>query len=320
MPRTTPLFGGEVDLFWVELGQPNFTPRKPGYNEWGYTNLHTEVKNNGMPADLPIATWDMLPGYKWPDPYDEARYAPLAERLENPRAEGRYVHMGWFIGLFDTVYRLHWFEDCMMDFHLEPEKMHYITGKVAEFMLAVIDTIAKKFPGRIHGLLLPDDWGGQTSTFMSVEMWDDFFGRHYREIGKHLHDAGIHFWLHSDGRINDLLPVLIDCGLDCINMPSPTVVGIDDIANRFAGKLCFSNGVDIQSTLVTGTDAEIEDEARQLCAKWHTPKGGFIPGDTSNLEPIGARMHARVVAINAFRKYAYGLPPITEQEVARHKW
>jgi len=320
MPRNTPLFGGPTDFFWIELGVPKFTPRKPGYNEWGYTSLKTEIKNNGMPDDLPIATWDMLPDYKWPNPFDEARYAPIAERLKMPQAEGKYVHLGWFMGLFDQVYRLHWFEDCMVDFYLEPEKMHFIIGKVAEFMLAVIDTLAKKFPGHIHGVLLPDDWGGQTSTFMSVAMWDDFFGGHYREIGKRLHDAGMHFWLHTDGRVNDLIPVLIDCGLDCVNLPSPHVVGINEIAERFAGKLCFVNGIDIQATLVTGTDAEIEEEARQLCLKWHTPKGGFIPCDCSNLEPIGANFHARVVGLNALRKYAYGLPPLSEEEVASFKW
>jgi uroporphyrinogen-III decarboxylase len=256
----------------------------------------------------------MLDGYKWPDPTNPERYVKVAERLAMPQAKDKYVHMGWFVGLFDMVYRLHEFEDCMRDFYVEPKKMKYITAKVADFILGAIDTLASKFPGRIHGLLIPDDWGGQDSTFVSIPMWEEFFGPHYRAIGDHLHRAGIHFWLHSDGRVNNLVPVLIDCGLDVINLPSPQVVGIDDIAERFAGKICFFNGVDIQSTLVQGSDAEIDEEARQLAEKWHTPKGGFIPAGGLSSEATGITKHRGLVAVNAFRKYCWGLPPLSEPE------
>jgi len=315
IPSPTRVFGFS-DFHHVDLATPKYTPRKPGYSEWGYTMAHTEIPNNGMPADVPIRTWDMLKDYKWPDPRNPERYATIPARLSMPEAKDKYVHMGWFVGLYDMVYRLHEFEDCMVDFYIEPEKMKFIIGKVAEFIIGAIDALAEKFPGRIHGLLIPDDWGGQESTFMSIPMWEEFFGPHYREIARHLHAAGMHFWLHSDGRINDLLPVLIDCGLDVVNMPSPRVVGIDDVAKRFAGKICFFNGVDIQSTLVKGSDEEIDEEARLLVEKWNTPKGGFIPTGGGKVEAVGATLHRALVAVNAFRKYAWDLPPLTEEELS----
>jgi len=313
IPACTRLFGQE-DFCYVGLDTPDYTPRKPGYAEWGYTMAHTEIPNNGMPADVPIATWDMLDGYRWPDPRNPERYKSIAARLASPEAEGKYVHVGWFIGLYDTVYRLHEFEDCMRDFILEPGRMEFIISKVAEFMVGAIDTLAEKFPGRIHGLLIPDDWGGQDGTFMSIPMWEEFFGGHYKEIASHLHKAGMDFWLHSDGRINDLIPVLIDCGLDVINLPSPRVVGIDEIARRFAGKICFTNGVDIQTTLVSGTDRQIRREARDLVDKWNTPKGGFIPAGGLAYEAGGVSSRRGLVATNAFREYCWDLPPLSEEE------
>jgi len=314
--KTTGLFG-QSDFHYVELDTPRYTPRKPGYTEWGYTMAHSEIPNNGMPADVPIATWEMLDGYRWPDPRNPERYASIARRLASPEAKDKYVHVGWFVGLFDMVYRLHEFEDCMRDFVLEADKMKFIIGKVADFMVGAIDTLAEKFPGRIHGLLVPDDWGGQDSTFVSIPMWREFFAPHYRRIGDHLHEAGMHFWLHSDGRVNELIPVLIECGLDVINLPSPQVVGIDEIAGRFAGKICFTNGVDIQSTLVNGSDEEIEREARELVEKWNTPRGGFIPTGGLEYKASGVTAERGLVAVNAFRKYAWGLPPLTLREAVR---
>lgn len=314
IPSCSPVFGN-LDFFRVSLETPSFTPRKSGYREWGYTMRETEVPNHGMPDDPPIATWDRLDDYRWPDPANEERCRSIGPRLEMPQAEGKYVHMGWFVGLFDMVYRLHGFQNCMVDFIRAPGEMKFIIAKVAEFIVAAIDVLAAKFPGRIHGLLMPDDWGGQQSTFLSVPMWEEFFGGHYRQIARHLHEAGIHFWLHSDGRINDLLDTLIDCGVDVINLPAPRVVGIDEMAQRFAGRICFANGVDIQTTAVTGTDADIEREVHELVLKWNTAKGGFIPGDVGNVEMIGSTPHKRLVAVNAFRQHAWGLAPLSAEEL-----
>jgi len=317
IPSTTPLFG-YYDFHHIQLETPAYTPRKPGYDEWGFTMAHSEIPNNGYPADVPIATWDMLDSYRWPDPHNPERYASVGPSLARPEGRDKYVHMGWFVGLFDMVYRLHEFEDCMRDFYLEPKKMEYIITRVAEFIIAAIDELASRFPGRIHGLLIPDDWGGQDSTFVSVPMWQKFFAPHYRAIAEHLHRAGIHFWLHTDGRINDLIPVLIDSGLDVINLPSSHVVGLEDISRRFRGKLCFFNGVDIQMTLNFGTDAEIEAEARKLVEKWGTPKGGFIPTGSLGYEAGGVSPEKGLVAVNAFRKYCWGLPALTDAELRKY--
>lgn len=314
IPSSSPAFG-RLDFHYISLETPVYTPRKPGYREWGYGMRETEVPNHGMPVDPPIATWDMLADYRWPEAANEERYRSIGPRLDRPEAEGKYIHMGWFVGLFDMVYRLHGFENCMIDFLAERENMKCIIAKVARFILGAIDELARRFPGKIHGLLIPDDWGGQDSTFISVSMWEEFFGGHYRKIARHLHDAGMHFWLHSDGRINDLIETLIDCGVDVLNLPAPRVVGIDEISRRFAGRICFANGVDIQSTGVRGTDSEIEQEVRELLSGWNTPRGGFIPSDMGNLQMIGSTLHRRLVAVNAFRKHAWGLPPLTEEEL-----
>jgi len=316
IPFASRLFG-PPDFFHVDLATPKYTPRKPGYSEWGHTMAHSEIPNNGMPADVAIASWDALDSFKWPDPRNPERYVKIAERLASPLSRDKYVFLGWYVGLFDTVYRLHEFEDCMRDFYLEPDKMKLIIGKVADFMLGGIEMLAEKFPGRIHGVLLPDDWAGQHATFVSIPTWREFFGPHYKAIGDLLHANGMHFWLHSDGRINDLVPVLIECGLDVVNMPSPQVVDIDEIGRRFAGKIAFINGVDIQSTLVHGVPSEIEKEARELVEKWHTPKGGFIPTGGLDSKASGIKEESGLVATNAFRKYCWDLPPLTLEEARK---
>lgn len=310
---------GESDFCYLSLKTPRYTPRVPGAREWGYTMKQSEIPNHGVPADLPIATWEMLEDYAWPDAANPERYDGIGERLDSPAAAGKYAYVSWFVGLYDMVLRLRGWEESMLDFAAEPEKIKYVVARVAEFITTAIDTLAEKFPGRIHGIMIPDDWGGQDATFMSIEMWEEFFGGHYREIARHMHEGGMHFWLHSDGRINALVDTLIECGVDVLNMPSPTVVGIDEVARDFVGRICLANGVDIQTTMISGSDEEIREEARELVEKWGTGRGGFIPSCGMNLSAIGGNAHRWLVAANALREYGWGLPPLTQEEADRYR-
>ena len=69
--------------------------------------------------------------------------------------------------------------------------------------------------------------------------------------------------MHSCGKINELIPSLIESGVNALNMLQPNTDGIEEIGQRFAGKVCFYTCCDIQTTLVNGTDAEIEQEAKR---------------------------------------------------------
>jgi len=113
---------------------------------------------------------------------------------------------------------------------------------------------------------------------------------------------GMHFWLHSCGRINDLIPEFIDLGIDVINLQQPRALGIEDIGNRFRGKICFESLVDIQRTLPHGTPEEIEEEARLLLEHWSTTEGGFILSDYEESAAIEASYEQKKTMFEAFKK------------------
>ena len=58
----------------------------------------------------------------------------------------------------------------------------------------------------------------------------------------------------------------------------PVIVGIDEIARCYAGRICVEACVDVQKTLHQGRDA-IVGETREILAKWQTPTGGLIMSD-----------------------------------------
>ena len=148
-----------------------------------------------------------------------------------------------------------------------------------------------------------DDWGTETAAFISCDMFRDFFSPRYKKIFDACKEAGWDIWMHSCGKINELIPLFIECGLNAINMFQPVTNGIEEIGQRFAGKICFYTCCDIQKTLVTGTNEEIEAEAKKLLNCWGTEKGGFICWDYGYIDDIGSTAEKKQVMYDAFLRY-----------------
>ena len=85
------------------------------------------------------------------------------------------------------------------------------------------------------------------------------------------------FWLHSCGRVTNLIGDFIDTGMDLVSPFQSGTCGYEEVAEKFAGKIAFMTSVDSQSTLTHGTPEQVLAECRRL-DKWRTAHGGLIIG------------------------------------------
>ncbi|MCG3127010.1 MAG: hypothetical protein CHACPFDD_01866 [Phycisphaerae bacterium] len=157
---------------------------------------------------------------------------------------------------------------------------------------------------RIHAAAMADDWGLQDRAFVNLKIFREFFKPRYQAWFNEIKSLGLHTWMHSCGRINDILEELIDVGLEVINPQQPNTVGIDEISRRFRGRVCFESIVDTQSTLPRGTHDEIRQQAHELLDKWGTPRGGYIVSDYNDAEAIGVTLDRRLVMFEAYAEKA----------------
>jgi uroporphyrinogen decarboxylase len=292
---------GVNDTYIVACGfGSSYDTSNPHADEWGCVHEKTDMPNMGQVKRHPIKTMDDLKKHGFPDADDDARYAPVEMVL--PYADDRYV-LGYIDnGPFERLHFLHGFTDSLADMHLDPAMMERLLDIIVEFQLGLIRNYRERFPGKIHGVTTTDDWGTQQSIFMSVDMWRRFFKPRYKRLIDAAHDAGMHFWLHSCGRINELMPEFVDLGLDVINLQQPRALGIEEIGRDFRGKICFESLLDIQRTLPHGTPREMAEEARLLLDHWATPEGGFILSDYDESAAIQASFDQKQLMFEAFKK------------------
>jgi len=286
---------------WNQTGTGDKT-KKETADEWGCVWNRNETKNMGQVKGHPLDDWNKLQGYDFPDPDNPVFWAGMDERAKLLDRD-KYVKTGIFMVLFERLHSLRGFENLMLDFYLEREKIEKLADRIVEFDIGIIRNTSRRFPGLVNGISFSDDWGTEQAAFISVELFDEFFKPRYKKICDACHNEGWHVWLHSCGKVTSLIPSLIDAGVNVFNLQQPRVLGIEHFGKQFCGKACFSSTADIQHTLPFKSIPEITDEARLLMECWGTETGGFIASDYGDSQAIGVTDDVKKALFEAFVKY-----------------
>jgi hypothetical protein len=271
------------------------------YDEWGCVWQRSEVANMGQVTGHPLADWSKYETHPWPDPDAPWYYAGMADRFAG--SEGKYVTTGIFMLLFERMHTLRGMTNVLTELYTDRERMEELADRIVDFDVRVIRNLGRMFPGRIHGMHFSDDWGTEVATFVSPKMWCSFFQPRYARIFDAMHEQGWDVWMHSCGKVNEIIAPLIEIGLDAINLQQPRALGIEEIGAQFRGRICFESLCDIQTTLPFKDADEVRAEAKLLLEQWATPEGGFVLSDYGDGEAIGVPLWKKGVMLAAFREY-----------------
>lgn len=88
---------------------------------------------------------------------------------------------------------------------------------------------------------------------------------------------------HSDGKINELIPDLIEAGVDILNPVQPECVDHRWVKEQFGDRLAFNAGLGVQSVLPFGTPDEVRKHVRQVIERLGAG-GGLIIGPSHVIE------------------------------------
>lgn len=107
-----------------------------------------------------------------------------------------------------------------------------------------------------------DDWGSQQSLLINPMMWREMFKPMYKDYVEIAKRYGKKAFMHSDGYTLDIIPELIDIGMDAVNCQM-FCIGVDKLA-PYKGKITFWGEIDRQHLLVTGETAEVERAVKSV--------------------------------------------------------
>ena len=251
-------------------------------DEWGNVWRRLPERTSGGEVLRPaLPTWEALDTYQPPDLAHPARYQDAARvREQHP---DRYLLGGVEGAGFATARYLRRMEQYLCDCAESPEQVARLNLMVNDLALAEVDRWAEV---GADGVFFCEDWGTEERLLVSPRMWREQFALLYERLISQAHARGLTVWMHSCGYIKDIIPPLVEMGLDVLQLDQPELNGLEFLA-QFSGRVTYWCPVDIQKILPTGDRELIQGRAREMLRRLAARGGGFIAKDYPDNASLG---------------------------------
>jgi len=170
----------------------------------------------------------------------------------------KFVCLG-FARPFEQLQFIRGTENFYIDLMMRPPKMLEFMEKMHDFYCRHLTKLAKT---NCDGLFFMDDLGSQNSLLINPEVWRELFKPMYKDYIAIAKKHGKKTFMHSDGYILDIIPDLIDMGLDALNSQI-FCMGTEKL-KQFKGKITFWGEIDRQRLLPYGSINDIRKAVNEI--------------------------------------------------------
>lgn len=276
-------------------------------NEWGITLSWPEDQIGAFPVHdqehlvlKDITKWQeevSAPSVIFP----EEAWQSAVEHAESVDRKDQFVTVFFASGTFEKTHFLMGMENAMMSLYEEPEKMHELIAFLTDYEIEYARQAIKYL--KPDALFHHDDWGSQISSFMSPEMFKEFFLEPYRKVYNFWKANGVELVVHhSDSYGANLVELMIEMGID-IWQGVMTTNNTPELIKTYGGQISFmgeldSGPLDCPDWTAEAIAKEVEKACRS-CGKHY-----FIPCLTQggNLSSFPGVYEATTAAIDTMSK------------------
>jgi uroporphyrinogen decarboxylase len=171
------------------------------------------------------------------------------------------------LGVFEIGCWLFGFDDYLYRLAAEPELVHAFSQRILDYQKGVIDIYYTELGPWIDCTTSGDDFGMQTGTFMSVDMFNEFIAPYFSErIAYTKKYTSAFYQHHTCGSVYSLIPSLVKCGVDIINpiQPGTYMMEPERLKKDYGSALAFWGGIDTQELLPRCSAEEVKAEVRRI--------------------------------------------------------
>lgn len=297
MPATWIKYGEELEK--IVLSHPSLFPdyKKGDYKEkinnlparyrkgrikdvWGIVWENIEEGLAGAPVDdlAPLKNWDDLENFKVPDPlkYDhfgeEIDWEERKRNIEKIKREGGLAGGGIYHGaMYMQLYYLRGFSNFMIDVATKDPRLNKLIKIVLDYNLKIIE---KWLEIGVEMMFFGDDLGLQNALPISPDDWRRYLKPCFYEMFGLCRKNNVYVYLHTDGHILEIIPDLIECGINVLN-PQIRANTLEGIEKYCKGKVAINLDLDRQ-LFPFATPSQIEEHIKKAIETLALPEGGLM--------------------------------------------
>jgi len=283
--------GVDMRRICFSYAQPDTGPDEEGYlrNFWGLRYDPSRPPGDASRWVSPFdeqTTVEEVYAHAWPSP-DGLDYSGIAQQCEKHwdtyATYGSpwcpfFHEVGWLIGQ----------ERFFIWMHSKPEVVEAIIDCVVSYELEVTRRFLEACRGKLDIAFFGNDFGTQRGLVISPAMFERFLRKPLKRFFDLSHDYGCLVMKHSCGSVREIIPWLIEDGVDALDPVQVRAAGMEfgGLARDFGARLCFHGGVDTQRTLPFGTTEEVCAQVRAYRELTREGGGYIMTGSQDLIEDI----------------------------------
>jgi len=242
-----------------------------------------------LPELMDEVTWGALPCAPYHKPLTPEHLADIRRRAKLLYETTDYAVMIAFgANLLEWGQYLCRMDQFLIDLVENRPKAEALLDRLVESHLEGLGKILDAVEGYVQIIQMGDDLGTQQALQISPRLYREVFKPRQKIIYETVRKrSSLHVFLHSCGAIADILPDLIEVGVEIINPVQTSARGMDParLKREFGKDIVFwGGGCDTQRVLPTGTPEEIDAHVRERIATL-APGGGFVFTQVHNIMP-----------------------------------
>ena len=276
-------------------------PQEAYFDEWGvgyapgtfehFTRMLHPMENFVTPTqvmDFPVP--DILEDYRW---------SGFQERVNELKEKGLAAVYS-AIQIFEPAWYLRGMENLMMDMIDNPDMARACLDRLTEINIGICERLAA---ADVDMIVYGDDVGSQKGMLMSPGLWRKWLKPRTEAVIKAAKriKPDILAYYHSDGVIYDIIPDLIEIGVDVLNPIQPECLDPILIKKLYGDRLSFWGTIGTQTTMPFGTPDQVDGVVKEMIETVGNG-GGLVIAPTHLLEPEVPWANIEAL-VNAVQKY-----------------
>jgi uroporphyrinogen decarboxylase len=241
------------------------------------------TERGGYPLESAATVAD-VENHRWPT-IDLVDFRELKKRIDGMKSEpAKILSLGWQ-PIFCTLHDLFGMENTLVHMYENPSMIEAAIEHMQHFIIEGLKQVLSLCGDDVDFMWLGDDFSSQRGLMLSPEFWRRFLKPAYKKQFECVKESGQKVWFHSCGTFPQVLPDLIDMGMDVWETVQVHLEGNDpEMLKREYGKhLTFFGAINCQKTLPFGTPEDVRKEVRDRI-KVLGKGGGYICGPDHSIQ------------------------------------
>jgi LacI family transcriptional regulator len=230
-------------------------------------------------VDGTVKTWADLDHLEPPVPLAE-QLGYLERYLRASQGTGVGVFAN-FTSFFDSAMLAVGVADSLYMFYDNRPLLEKLMDILLEHQEKVACAVCDRFADDLAFVLVNDDIAHNAGLMINPLMFNEIFPQRMKRLIAPAKEHGKLLAMHTDGKMDQVLPILHEIGFDIVHPIEPESNDILEVKRQWAGKIALVGNLPT-ALLAYGNKDQLEEKVKEYCVKL-APGGGYVFGSSSGI-------------------------------------